>query len=160
MSVQAGMPSSNPSRASTSAPEHCAPISCREGSSGSLEIRRSSATTSRAFTPLPISTTSASVTNSIGRCPVTSTPFIDVTTGVGVVMKASKPSFRHRLISAEAMKLSRSLNPSKDHGYLHHNSFKCGTRFAVFLARRSGARVNQQLVACLPVPRVSNCAPE
>src|SRR5258708_5565990 len=28
-------------------------------------------------------------------------------------MKASKPSLRHRLISAEAMKLSSSLNPSK-----------------------------------------------
>jgi hypothetical protein len=74
---------------------------------------RSSATTSRVFTPLPISTASASVTNSIGRCPVTSTPFIDVTTGVGVVMKASRPSLRHLLTSADAMKLSSSLNPSK-----------------------------------------------
>ena len=38
---------------------------------------------------------------------------VDVTTGVGAVMKASKLSFRHRLISAEAMKPSSSLNPSK-----------------------------------------------
>jgi hypothetical protein len=36
-----------------------------------------------------------------------------VTTGVGVVMKASRPSLRQRLINAEAMKLSSSLNPSK-----------------------------------------------
>ena len=113
MSVHAGIPVNKPSRASTSAPEHCAPISCREGSSGNRDSIRSSATTSRAFTPLPISTTSAPATNSIGRCPVTSTPFIEVTTGAGVVMKASSPSLRHRLISAEAMKLSSSLNPSK-----------------------------------------------
>lgn len=73
-SVRAGMSFSNPSRAGTSAPEHCAPIDCRSGSSGSRETSRSSATTSRVLTPLPTSRASASVTNSIGRRPVTSMP--------------------------------------------------------------------------------------
>ena len=44
VTVQAGMSASRPSRASSSAPEHCAPISCLMGSSCSRSrIRPSSA---------------------------------------------------------------------------------------------------------------------
>jgi len=50
------------------------------------------------------------VTNPSGRWPSTSTPFSDVTVRVGVVMYAVSPGAR--LIIAEAMKLSSSLNPS------------------------------------------------
>ncbi len=67
--------------------------------------------TSRVRMPLPIRTASASSMNSRPRCPTTATPFSDVTDGVGVVMYARTPGAR--LITAAAMKLSSSLNPSK-----------------------------------------------
>ncbi|WP_445189486.1 hypothetical protein ACTXG6_20930 [Pseudonocardia sp. Cha107L01] len=112
VSVHTGIDPSRPSFASTSAPEHWEPISWRVGSSGSASSRAGSATTSRVRMPLPTSTTSASAMNSSGRWPTTSTPFMDVTAVVGVVMYALSPAPRARLISAEAMKLSSSLNPS------------------------------------------------
>ena len=49
--MQAGTPSSSPSLASTSVPEHCAPSSCRDGSSCNCAISARSATTSRVCPP-------------------------------------------------------------------------------------------------------------
>jgi len=67
-------------------PEHCAPISCREGSSLIRESRPASATISRVLMPLPMMTASASRANSSGCWRRTTMPFIEVTSAAGDVM--------------------------------------------------------------------------
>jgi hypothetical protein len=58
-SVQAGTAPRMPSLASSSVPEHCAPISGRAGSSRSAERTAGSAAISRVRMPLPTITASA-----------------------------------------------------------------------------------------------------
>jgi hypothetical protein len=109
-SVQAGMPSSSPSRASTSAPEHWAAISCRDGSrrrSSRMIIR--SSVTSRVAMPLPTITASAPHASSrVDICSMT-TPFIEVTFAVGVAIVTRQPSPLTRLSTPSAISESSSL---------------------------------------------------
>ena len=85
-SVQAGRSPISPSLASSNVPEHCAPMSCRRGSSLMRESKAASAAYSRVLTPLPMMMASASAANSSGCWRWTVTPFMEVTSAVGAVM--------------------------------------------------------------------------
>src|SRR3990167_1816764 len=112
-SVQAGRPSSRPSLASTSVPEHCAPSSCRAGSSRSCAIKAASATTSRVCMPLPTMTASAAQASPKVVCASITTRFMDVTRAAGQAMDTRQPGFLTRLRMPRAMSESSSLKPSK-----------------------------------------------
>jgi hypothetical protein len=112
-SVHAGTPSSSPSLASTSAPEHCAPSSCRDGSSCSCAIKAASATTSRVCMPLPTITASASLASRRDACASSTTPFIDRTRAEGLAIDTRQPGVLMRLRMPSAMSESSSLKPSK-----------------------------------------------
>ena len=111
-SVHAGKLPIKPSFASSNVPEHCAPITWREGLRSICDSISSSAAISRVLTPLPISTASASRTNANGFCRSTMTPFIDVTRSVGDVICAAHPFGFNRLRIAAAINESSSLKPS------------------------------------------------
>ena len=91
-SVQAGASASRPRRASTKAPEHCAPKSWRAGSNLSRAIMAASDTMSRVCAPLPTSTASAADASSSVAWASSISPLHERTRGVGLAIDTRQPA--------------------------------------------------------------------
>ena len=112
-SVQAGTPSSRPSLARTSVPEHCAASSCRAGSSRNAPSGLGSATTSRVCMPLPTMTASAAQASSRLASPRSRRRSSSGPWARDWRSTRASPAFLTRLRTPSAMRESSSLKPSK-----------------------------------------------
>ena len=111
-SVHADTPSRSPSFARMSVPEHCAPSSCRAGSSFISPMIKGSLTMSLVRTPLPTITASAELASCRGICASMNIPFMDRTRGVGDAIETRQPGCLTRLRMPSATSESSSLKPS------------------------------------------------